>query len=164
MNIYSTCMSATTQSAQTQGYSRETYSCVSFTALWAMTSLAVDVILWQKLLTHINYCWLGKKKDSNDFSVCEDIFQKHSCYSMKTMNIHPFDNNHISTTFSAVKQSVWTFIGIHFSPLQTQTINWITIITGKGLWLSSPPPAPTGQEQPQHFKISTAVRLRKCQH
>lgn len=103
MNIYSTCMSATTQSAQTKGYSRETHSLTYFVTTASYTWIIVDL----------------EKKDSNDFSVCEDIFQNHSCYSMKTMNIHPFDNNHISTTFSAVTESVWTFIGIHFSPLQT---------------------------------------------
>lgn len=33
---------------------------------------------------------------------------------MKTMNIHPFDNNHTSTTFSAVTKIIWTFIVIYF--------------------------------------------------
>lgn len=150
---YSTCMSATSRSVQTQGNSkmmRNSLVC----CLFIHSHFTWYLICSEEItFTHtINYLTL-KKKNRLQWLFSENIFWKHSFHSMKTMNIHPFDNNHTSTTFSAVTKIIWTFIVIYFSPSKTLTTDWITIM------IIFP-----GQEQPQHLKISTAARLQKCQH
>lgn len=45
-----------------------------------------------------------EKKDSENVSVSEDIFQKHSAYSMKTLNIF----THLTTTTSSTFQNLYS--------------------------------------------------------